>query len=70
MKDRFRQLSMALAAMEETQSGWAIPDLVLRANLRDALSDDFLPLYEGMLARNAASTSRVADKHIRFQVRL
>ncbi len=57
-----------LAAMEEAQAGWSIPDMVLRANLRDALSEDFLPVYEGMLQRNAASASRVADKQIRYQV--
>lgn len=69
VKERIRQLSLALAAIEETQCMWSIPDVVLRANLRDALADDFVVPYEALLARNAASASRVGNKHIRFQVR-
>lgn len=61
-------MGVLLGAIEEVQAGWAIPDLVLRANLRDALAEDFLSLYEGMLQRNAASASRVTDKNIRYQV--
>lgn len=68
VKDRFRQMGVLLGAIEDGQGGWAIPDLVLRANLRDALSEDFLPGYEAMLQRNVASASRIADKHIRYQV--
>ena len=61
-------MGVLLGAIEDGQGGWAIPDLVLRANLRDALSEDFLPGYEAMLQRNAASASRVTDKNIRYQV--
>ena len=34
------------------QSGWTIPDAALRANMKDAIIDDFLPAYKvchGML---------------------
>jgi hypothetical protein len=39
VKERYRAISSALAAMEAEQSGWTIPDGVLRANLRDALAE-------------------------------
>lgn len=68
MKDRYKAIGNALAAMEAEQSGWTIPDGVLRANLRDALSEDFLPPYEALLARNAAHSVRVSDKYIKYSV--
>lgn len=67
-KETMRRLSLALAEIEDVQSLWAVPDVVLRKNLRDALIEDFLAPYETLLARNAASASRVNDKHIRYQV--
>ncbi len=70
VKERFRVVSAALGATEAEQGGWTIPDGVLRANLRDALAEDFLPPYEAFLARNAAAAVRVSDKHIKYTVRV
>lgn len=62
-------MGASLGAMEAEQAAWTIPDGVLRANLRDALTEDFLPPYEAFLARNAAAGGgRVSDKYIKYSV--
>ena len=40
------QINAALGELRETQSGWTIPDTALRANMKDAIIDDFLPAYQ------------------------
>ena len=39
-------MNAALGELKEVQSGWTIPDAALRANMKDAIMDDFLPAYK------------------------
>lgn len=53
-KARWRDVNAALGVLHESQSAWTIPDAALRANMKDAILDDVLPLYEVRLCRMAA----------------
>ena len=46
IKERWRQISTALTELRDTQSAWTIPDASLRANMKDAVAEDFVPLYK------------------------
>lgn len=35
-----------LQSLQEQQSQWSIPDPLLRSNMKDALAEDFLPVYK------------------------
>ena len=40
-----------LQSLQEQQSQWSIPDPLLRSNMKDALAEDFLPVYKVTAAR-------------------
>ena len=35
-----------MQGLQEQQSLWSIPDPLLRSNMKDALAEDFLPVYK------------------------
>lgn len=46
IKERWREINAALAELRDTQCAWTIPDASLRANMKDAVAEDFVPLYK------------------------
>lgn len=46
IKERWREINAALTELHDAQSTWTIPDPALKANMKDAVAEDFLPLYK------------------------
>jgi hypothetical protein len=46
IKERWRDINSALTELKDTQCAWTIPDAALRANMKDAICEDFLPIYK------------------------
>ena len=44
-----------MQSLQEQQSQWSIPDPLLRSNMKDALAEDFLPVYKVGLAHLGTS---------------
>lgn len=59
---RWRDVNAALALIHESQSAWTIPDVVLRANMKDAILEDVLPLYEARPRRRRVFSQRPARR--------
>lgn len=68
IKERWRQISTALTELRDTQSAWTIPDASLRANMKDAVAEDFVPLYKvsrrgNLLEQMKNSLQRLLTQH-------
>ena len=50
IKERWQHLNMALDLLIEQQKAWRVPDQGLRANLRDAIIEDFVSAYKVILS--------------------
>ncbi len=46
IKERWRDVNAAITELRDTQCSWTIPDASLRANMKDAIAEDFVPLYK------------------------
>lgn len=46
IKERWREVNTALTELRDAQCTWTIPDPALKANMKDAVAEDFLPLYK------------------------
>ena len=46
IKERWREINAAMSELRDTQCSWTIPDASLRANMKDAIAEDFVPLYK------------------------
>lgn len=46
IKERWREINTALTELRDAQCTWTIPDPALKANMKDAVAEDFLPLYK------------------------
>ena len=46
IKERWREINAAISELRDTQCSWTIPDASLRANMKDAIAEDFVPLYK------------------------
>lgn len=46
IKERWRDINAAITELRDTQCSWTIPDASLRANMKDAIAEDFVPLYK------------------------
>ncbi len=46
IKERWQQLNTALDMLIDQQKGWRVPDHALRANLHDAIVEDFVTVYK------------------------
>ena len=46
IKERWRDVNAAMTELRDTQCAWTIPDAVLRSNMKDAILEDFVPLYK------------------------
>lgn len=46
IKERWKEINTALAELRDTQCSWTIPDASLRANMKDAVAEDFVTLYK------------------------
>ena len=51
IKEKFRTLNQTIQSLHEVQSGWVVPDIQLRRNLKDAIAEDFLPFYMAFFNR-------------------
>ena len=61
-RTRWRDVNAALALIHESQSAWTIPDVVLRANMKDAILEDVLPLYEARARRRRVFSHSAAAR--------
>jgi hypothetical protein len=57
IKERWREVNAALAELREQQCAWTIPDAALRANLKDAIAEDFLPHYQVLIVHPSFAAS-------------
>lgn len=46
IKERWREINTALTELRDAQTTWTIPDAALKANMKDAVAEDFLPVYK------------------------
>ncbi len=46
IKERWREINAAMSELRDSQCSWTIPDASLRANMKDAVAEDFVPLYK------------------------
>ena len=46
IKERWREINAAITDLRDSQCAWTIPDAALRANMKDAIAEDFLPPYK------------------------
>ena len=46
IKERWREINTALTELRDAQCTWTIPDPALKANMKDAVGEDFLPVYK------------------------
>lgn len=46
IKERWQQLNAAIDLLIDQQKGWRVPDQALRANLHDAIAEDFVIVYK------------------------
>jgi Exo70 exocyst complex subunit len=69
LKDKAKGLNAAIEALHESQSQWTIPDPTLRMNMKDAISEDFLPHYRTFIQalKNIAFTKH-HEKYIKYRV--
>ncbi|KAK9821134.1 hypothetical protein WJX81_005577 [Elliptochloris bilobata] len=65
VKARWRDVNAALGVLHESQSAWTIPDAALRANMKDALLDDVLPLYEVFVEQYSAAPGS-KEKYVKY----
>ncbi|KAK9812710.1 hypothetical protein WJX72_002444 [[Myrmecia] bisecta] len=69
IKEKFKALNTAISALHESQSQWTIPDPLLRANMKDAIAQDFLPFYQEFLDRyKVVPFSKTPEKYIKYRV--
>ena len=48
IKEHWQNLNAALELLIDQQKGWRVADQGLRANLRDAIVEDFITVYQVM----------------------
>ncbi|XP_015879871.3 exocyst complex component EXO70E2 [Ziziphus jujuba] len=63
LKERFRSFYLAFEEIYRTQTGWVIPDLQLREDLRISTSLKVIQAYRTFVGRNA---THISDKHIKY----
>ncbi|KAK9901547.1 hypothetical protein WJX75_001553 [Coccomyxa subellipsoidea] len=71
IKERWREVNTALTELRDAQCTWTIPDPALKANMKDAVAEDFLPLYKMFMEKynpEATNFTKNPEKYIRWSV--
>ncbi|EIE20659.1 Exo70 exocyst complex subunit [Coccomyxa subellipsoidea C-169] len=71
IKERWREINTALTELRDAQCTWTIPDPALKANMKDAVAEDFLPLYKMFMEKynpEATPFTKNPEKYIRWSV--
>ncbi|BDA42170.1 Exocyst complex component EXO70A1 [Coccomyxa sp. Obi] len=71
IKERWREINTALTELRDAQCTWTIPDPALKANMKDAVAEDFLPVYKMFMEKynpEATPFTKNPEKYIRWTV--
>ncbi|KAL0036401.1 hypothetical protein WJX77_006182 [Trebouxia sp. C0004] len=70
IKELFLTLNGYIQGLQEQQSQWTIPDTLLRSNMKDAIAEDFLPLYNEFLeAYKGVEFTKSPEKYFKYSMK-